>query len=553
MTILRLSSASMLLVVFMSWTSAVANPALEGYPNAAQYRQRVEKLSEPDGVKVKAIASTEGDYEVIALTVAGENPAGKPAIAIVAGLEADDLAGPEMALRLAERLVATKDEAATKKLLDELTLYIFPRVSPTATEKCFTKPSRTPRGNARRTDDDRDGQTGEDPPNDLNGDGLITLMRIQDPTGSWMPHPADGRVLIEADVKRGERGQYRMFVEGTDDDHDEQFNEDAADGVSFDSNWPHRYPSFQAGAGPNAVSEPETRAVADFLYDRNNVFAVLCFSSHDNLFHPWKPDAGKDKQRIRTTVLSADAPYLDFLAGKYRDLHGGKDAPESTWPGGTFAEWSYFQYGRWTFSARPWWIPKVPEKEGEKTEEKRGAEELNALRWLEQEKIDGFVPWQKIEHPDFPGQTVEVGGFKPLVRTTPPVKLLDELVPEYVSFLSLLAEKRPRIELQNAKAEALGGGVARVSVDVVSSGYLPTLSEMGQVTEVHQRLQVELTSAKKPVFLKGPQRVKLSRLEASAKKKVEWLIRLDAPAGDVKLRAWSPELGVVEANVRVTP
>ena len=55
--------------------------------------------------------------------------------------------------------------------------------------------------------------------------------------------------------------------------------------------------------GPNAVSELETRAVADFLYDRANVFAVLCFALQDNLFHPWKADPGKDKQKVRTTIL----------------------------------------------------------------------------------------------------------------------------------------------------------------------------------------------------------------------------------------------------------
>ena len=40
-------------------------------------------------------------------------------------------------------------------------------------------PFREPAGNARKTDDDRDFEFGEDPPEDLNGDGWITQMRIE--------------------------------------------------------------------------------------------------------------------------------------------------------------------------------------------------------------------------------------------------------------------------------------------------------------------------------------------------------------------------------------
>ena len=47
-------------------------------------------------------------------------------------------------------------------------------------------------------DDDRDGATDEDGAEDLNGDGLITTMRVQDPAGEWMMDPVDGFLMRRA-------------------------------------------------------------------------------------------------------------------------------------------------------------------------------------------------------------------------------------------------------------------------------------------------------------------------------------------------------------------
>jgi hypothetical protein len=546
----------LLLIVAAADSSAQANPALEGYSNYASLSERVEKLNESPLASMSSIGKTLGEREVFVITLGGDDAAKKPAIAVIGNVEPGHVVGSELALRMAEQLVANAEtDEATKRLLEQFTIYVIPRVSPDATEKLFAQPYRDVAGNLRPTDDDRDGVVGDDPPDDLNGDGFITMMRIADEEGRWSPHPADPRVMIEVDRKKNERGAYRLLTEGRDNDGDGQFNEDASDGVNFNRNWPHRYQPFTPGTGPNAVSEIETRAVADFLYDHTNILAVLCFSPQDNLFHPWKPDAGKDKARIRTTVLSSDAPYHDFLAGKYRSLHEGKDAPESTWPGGTFAEWSYFQFGRWTFAARGWWVPKVPEMvaEGEKpSEEKRGADELNALRWFAQEKIDGFVDWQEVEHPDFPGQKVEVGGFKPLFRESPPAGLLGDLAARHVKFLHTIAEHRPQVAFGETKAEPLGSNVVRVTTTVRSTGYLPTLSEMGEVTGIHQRLQVQLEVPEGTVFLKGPPRVKLSRIDAGGKREVLWLIRFaEAVPENLKLRLWSPEIGEMEHLVEV--
>jgi hypothetical protein len=294
---------------------------------------------------------------------------------------------------------------------------------------------------------------------------------------------------------------------------------------------------------------------------------VFCFSPEDNVFHPWKAD-GKMHGKIPQSILANDAPYQDFLAQQYRELHGGKEPPEAAARQGSFADWSYFQYGRWTFAARGWWPGKVaadakppgkeePEKKKEeekKLDEKRGKEDLDYLRWLTSENLPGFVEWQAIDHPQFPGKKVEVGGFKPFYRTHPAVAVIETLVPKQIAFLHKLVEARPKIALVEKKIEPLAGQLFRVTATLTNSGHLPTLSEMGETVGIHQRLQIQLQLPEQTRYLQGSPRVKLTRIEPQAKREVVWLVQLPA-AQPTKgtLKIWSPEMDAVQQEIELIP
>ena len=564
-------------------TPSRANPALEGCANDAQFKQRVARLAKSKLVKLDTLTKTAGGRSVIVLTIGTGSYNEKPAILLVGNVDAAHVAGSELALRTAEQIVAgyPKDKA-TKALLDRVTLYVIPRPTPDATAKNFAKPYREQRGNAKRTDDDRDFETGEDPFDDLNRDGWITMMRVEDSTGEYMPHPQDPRVMIKADPKKNEVGRYRLLTEGRDDDGDEKFNEDAADGVDFNRNFTHKYPAFKKSAGQNAVSEAETRAVADFAFDHPNIAAVFTFTPEDNLMHPWQPNPAAEKARIKTTLLADDAPFQNFVAGKYRKLHGGKDAPKSPAGAGSFSEWAYFHYGRWSFAARGWWVPKTaakkkpvakeaaeekPKKEdagearpaeaGDKEKavadakkppapraEKRGADDVNVLKWLASQKIDGFVEWKPIKHPDFPNNKVEVGGFKAFYRLNPPASQLDPLAKKHAAFLAELAKLLPKLQLEKPKVESLGAGVYRITTSVSNQGYLPTVSKMGERSRHHQRLQIELTLPDGAKLVQGVARRDVPRLAKHKKHETVWLIQLDDKKDStVTVRVWSPAAG----------
>ena len=552
-----------------------ADSPLTGYANYKTMVQQIGQLAKSEIVTQSSLGRTLGGRDVLLLTIGIGRKDQKPALLVVGNVEAAHLVGSEMAMRIARTLSekGVKDPAV-RKLLERYTVYVIPRPNPDGSEKCWEQPLREPSGNARKTDDDRDGQAGEDGPEDLNGDGLITMMRIEDDRGEFIPHPDDPRVMVKADPKKNERGRFRLLVEGRDKDHDEQFAEDGAAGVSFNRNFTFNYPTYQAGAGPNQVSEIETRAVADFAFNHPNIVAVLTFTPEDNLVHPWKPDANSEGQKAKTRLLTADTLAQDAMAAIYRKLLGQENAPDSPAGAGSFSDWAYFHYGHWSLAARAWWVPKVdapPQPDSQKQEEKkdenkptdaklekpaadtRGADQINALAWLAKEKIDGFVDFKPIKHPDFPDKKVEVGGFKPLSRLNPPAKQLDALGQKHAHFVQEVLGQFPRVEIRDVKTEPLGAGVYRVTVAVVNEALLPTSPEMGRIAQQNYPVQVQLDLPEKTEFLKGSRRMAIDRIDGNGgRAERTWLVRLpEDKRTDAKIRVWAPSIGSTEVKVQL--
>ncbi len=566
-----------LALAYQSTSHAAGEAAVAGYTDYEAFRRQVASIAESRFASQRSLGRTLGGREVYLLEIGTGRLHDKPAVLIVGGVHPPHLLGSELAVGVARRLVqrAETDKAA-RKMLDRCTFYVIPRASPDGCEAMFERPFVERSGNRRPTDDDRDGQLGEDPPEDLNGDGLITMMRVEDPAGRYIPHTDDDRVLIEADRTKGERGRYSLHVEGKDNDGDEAFNEDPSGGVAFNRNFTFDYPYFKPGAGPHQVSEIETRTVADFAFSHPHIAVVLTFTPDDNLMHPWKPDSGAEGKRIKTTLLGDDAPYVDRLAEQYGELIDAEDAPPAAETKGSFSRWAYFHYGRWSLACRGWWIPKVDvedagkedeavekaedtekkvedEAEDQKKADKRGADDRNALRWFAGEKIDGFVPWQPVEHPDFPGRRVEVGGFMPFVRRNPPIGMVESLAEKHEQFLRSVVEQLPQLRIGPAKIEPLGGGLWRIRATVTNEGYLPTMSKMGGTTRQLHPVQLELEMPEGVSLVTGHARVQLPTLAGSGGKAEQtWLIT--APEGrpiELRLRVWSPSVGSAEKKIQL--
>ena len=166
---------------------------------------------------------------------------------------------------------------------------------------------------------------------------------------------------------------------------------------------------------------------------------------------------------------------------------------------------------------------KKPAEKG-KEPDTRNEEDRAFLKWIDENAKELFVPWKVYEHPDFPGQKAEIGGFAPFVKTNPPEKLLSDLVTKHGKFLTDLAGKLPRIGIRKSEAKHLGESVYDVTVQVENTGYLPTMLAQGGLTrEVHPTRVVLKTDQK--FLLSGERTTMLNAIQAGEMKEVRWVVR----------------------------
>ena len=292
----------------------------EKYHNYAELTGLAQGLAKtsPQMVKIESIGKTREKRNIWAIQIA--NPAGvpvgeRPGLLVAAGFEGDYLFGSELAVFAADYLIkGYPANAAIKKVLDEYVVYILPRVNPDAVEFMWAPVKWARRTNTTPFDDDNDGRMDEDGPDDLNKDGLITIMRVKDPNGAYMIDPDDKRVMKKADPKKGERGEYALYWEGIDNDGDGFINEDGPGGVNLNRNFMHEYPYYKPESGRYMVSEAETKAVLAWMVVHRNIAAILTFGESDNLITP--PNAQGRYGAARTLDLVSFADNSIAGAGK---------------------------------------------------------------------------------------------------------------------------------------------------------------------------------------------------------------------------------------------
>lgn len=430
----------------------------------------------------------------------------RPAMLVVAGIEGNDLVGPVTALSWIERLTKEYREGSSAvEMLNTTTVYVVPCLNPDAME-CFFAASKIERNvNGAPNDEDHDGLCDEDGCEDLNGDGLITMMRIEDKEGQYIADPNEPRLLLTADPLKGETPLWRLLPEGIDNDHDKRWNEDGPGGVNFNRNFPFGYRYFTPDAGIHPVSEDETRALADFVVAHPNIGIVLTYGAADNLRKTPKsgPPAGRSKPM--EAIHEKDIGYYEAFGKICRAKLGlGKEMEGDSKPG-TFSDWMYFHRGRLSLAVRPWDVAAAiessnsrknedaeksrdantpaTEKKPARSEDKRGKDEREQLKWFDEHAPDAFLAWQAVEHPDFPGRRVEVGGWRPFAQTNPPPAMLDEVTEKQGAFLTDLAGKLPRLRIAKIECRLLADSIYEIEILVTNTGFLPTALAHGETSQ----------------------------------------------------------------------
>ena len=538
-------TASLLFILLFNYVNAQND-----YSNFSRQTDRVSALAKsyPQYVKTNSIVKTVGGKDIWQITIGTGNTSAKPAIAVLGGIQGNHLLGTELALGFAETLLQNSNKDSVKNLLEKTTFYIFPNMSPDAMEQYFASIKYERQGNATDTDDDRDGTTNEDGYDDLDGNGKITLMRVHSPIGDYRSHPEDERVMVKINAGKPEKGSYKIYTEGRDNDKDDLFNEDGAGGVWFNKNFSYKHPSFTEGSGEFPVSENENRALLDLLFEQFNIYAVVSFGGANNLSTPNTYNAQAAAQRLVASWLEADAKQNAAVSELYNKVTGLKDAPKTKAEGGDFGSWAYYHYGRYSFSTPGWWVPKT-KPDSTKNEKAFSIEDsvANYLRWTSQQGITAsFTPWKTINHPDFPGQHVEVGGLDPFVLINPPYNLVADLVKKHSEFIVKLAGMQPELDIVNVKTEKVSAGLTRITIDVINKGALASHSKIGERSYWVKRINVKLNLTGNQTLVSGKKNHLLDALEGYSSEKITWLIK---GSGKINIEAGSPTTGIKKTDI----
>ena len=458
---------------------ALAGPAgaavsYQDYHPFAEVERQLQTWSKdhPEELRLLTIGKSAGGRPLYVARIAapgGADPDSRPAIFVGANIAGYHNAGSEAALDLIQTLLAAPAGSPAAKLLGSYTFYVAPALNPDAHDAIFDRLRARRGGNAMKVDHDVDGLEGEDPADDLNGDGLITRMRIPDPAGGWLADATDPRVLIKADSMEQRPGAYRVVTEGRDDDGDGEYNEDGADGVWPDKNFPHAFPYSTPEAGPWSSYAPESKALMDFLLGRRNVALAVVYGPANNLLaapqslggggdlgtQKFKvpPDAAKalgfdpekeytldevwevaqnlpfirqnniTKEQVAqflgagaaTKVDPDDQAYLDKFAESYKERLKkaglSADRPAAQYGKGGFTPWLYYQYGAMALELDVWGVPKAEKKAEAKageealTMDKVAAMTSDQFVALGEEKIDAFLKENKVP-PQFNAKAV---------------------------------------------------------------------------------------------------------------------------------------------------
>ncbi|HUO83864.1 MAG TPA: M14 family zinc carboxypeptidase, partial [Thermoanaerobaculia bacterium] len=389
------------------------------YHSFSEVQSRLQQWSSNPHVKLLTIGRSAGGHPlyVVRLASGSGDPDARTAIFVGANVAGSHNAGTEAALDLIERLIADGGHS----ILQTRTFYVAPILNPDAHDALFGSVRRLRSGNAMPLDHDVDGLIGEDDFNDLDGDGRITLLRIPDAAGGWLPHAEDPRVMVRSDALKERAGAFRIEKEGIDDDRDGRFNEDPKEGIAVDMNFPKAFPYPKPEAGPWPTRAPETHALIAWLFDRQNIALAIVYGPANNLLEIPRPieagaDLGTQKFKIpqdaaemlgfdpeeeytldqvwevaqnlpfvvqnnitreqvaqflgagpATKLEDADQKLLDHLAKDYKERlkKAGldPDRPAEQYGKGGLTPWLYYDYGVPAIELDVWGIPKAKKEE----------------------------------------------------------------------------------------------------------------------------------------------------------------------------------------------
>ena len=500
----------------------------------------------------------------------------KPAFWVDGNIHAAELTASTACLYWLHHVATGWDEGdeQVRQLLDTRVLYIVPRLNPDGAELALADKPRHIRSSTRPYPFDEvpvEGLTVED----IDGDGRMLTMRIPDPHGTYKKCAADPRLMVAREPGEFGGEYYRVMPEGMLKNYDGlkiSTNPDR-EGLDLNRNFPAywRQEFEQSGAGPYPTSEPEVRAMVDFVTKHRNIGAAISYHTHSGvILRPMGTQSDDDMtpedlwQYKRFSDLGAKSTGYPAIS----IFHEFKYHPKQVITG--TQDWVYEHLGALFWTVEIW----APNKEAGITDyqwiewyrEHPVEDDLKLLKWSD-EQCGGqaHVEWYAFRHPQL--GMVELGGWDRMnFWRNPPPALREREAARFPAWMKQIALSLPRLEVLRTEVRSLGAETWRVRFAVANSGYLPSYVTKralerkiarGTVFQIHLPAQVTLVS--------GKERVEGAHLEGHAPKNslqafqanrdvtgdravVEWIVK--GPRGTVlALTATADRAGTVRTEV----
>lgn len=539
----------------------------------------------PGLVSVEAIGkSHEGrDIWVVTITNTATGAAiDKPAFWADGNIHAAELTASTAVLYYLHRLVtgygADSDEGRQiTQLLDTRTIYLCPRLNPDGAELALADRPRHIRSSTRRYPFDEEpveGLTMED----VDGDGRILTMRIPDPHGAYKKSDQDPRLMVAREPGEFGGEYYRLIPEGTLTHWDGltvKVNKDT-EGLDLNRNFPAfwRQEFEQLGAGPYPTSEPEVRAMVDFVIAHPNIGAGISYHTHSGvILRPMGTCSDDDMIPEDLWAYQRFSKLGEQLTGypAVSIWHEFKYHPKEV-IGGT-QDWLYEHLGALFWVVEIWSPNQAAEIKDYKWidwfRDHPVEDDLKLLKWSD-EQCGGqaHVDWKPFMHPQL--GAVEIGGWDKMnFWRNPPAHLREREAARFPSWMNQLALSLPRLELLRTEVRALGPDSWRIRMAVANSGWLPAyVSQRALQRKVVRGVMFEIVLPQgDPAvsLISGKQRIEGPQLEGHAPKTsqiaflpsrevtadravAEWVVR--APQGTrLALVARADRAGTVRTEV----
>lgn len=508
----------------------------------------------PELCDLESICVTEENRNVYAMTITNKKTGAaldKPAFHIDGNTHAGEVTGSMAAMHAIDVLLTGygEDKVITK-ILDRMTIYVVPRISPDGAETYLTTPY-----SIRSVNRVHNPENGGIRSEDLDGDGVIRMMRIPTPYGAWKKDKDDSSIMAKRDPGDADGEFYDIYAEGNFEafDGDENLKEKKQDwSLDFNRNYPYGWfpENRQAGAGKYPLSNPETKAMADWVIEHPNIGGVSTnHTSGGIILYPpgTRPSTAVSEKDINQFIEIANMGKEE-LGYEPLNIYDSFISDPANYDSGAFDDWCYQSQGIVAYTVELWDLAKrvgVPlvwnarNKESAQEELKRF---VACMKWVKENAPEYYEDWKPFHHETF--GDVEIGGFNfKFSQQNPPESFLNGVLEQMTRFMIRFAQSMPRLTIDTLTSEKVSDDIYKVTAVVGNLGYLPTnLTEEAKKLNISKEVEVTISGGK---IVSGLEKTKIGNLEgygststgtnfygnistdynAKARKKLTWVVQ----------------------------